>query len=102
MSTEIIQLTWETQQLLFNYSNDERLSLHLRKLNRRKSIILRLYLEDHMTYEELLIKFDRIAMTNKGLKGKTDYFARKNNVNRRNLVKERLQLKLSLRDLDIN
>tara|TARA_R110002153_G_scaffold1086_1_gene5094 strand:+ start:1853 stop:2161 length:309 start_codon:yes stop_codon:yes gene_type:complete len=102
MSTEIIQLTWETQQLLFDYSSDERLSLHLRKLNRRKSIILRLYLEDHMTYEELMIQFDRIAMTNKGKKGKTDYFARKNNVSRKNIVKDRLQLKLSLRDLDIN
>lgn len=102
MSTEIIQLNWETQQLLFEYSKDERLSLHFRKLNRRKSIILRLYLEDHMTYEELMIQFDRLAMTNGGNKGKRDYFARKNNVNRRNIVKDRLQLKLSLRDLDIN
>tara|TARA_R110000787_G_scaffold281419_1_gene392763 strand:- start:12 stop:320 length:309 start_codon:yes stop_codon:yes gene_type:complete len=102
MSTEIIQLNWETYQLLFEYSIDERLSLHLRKLNRRKSIILRLFLEEHLTYEELLIRFDKIAMAHKGKKGKVDYFARKNNVNRRNNVKNRLKLKLSLRDLDIN
>ena len=99
-STSIITLSYENYQQIEKLSTDKSLSLGLRKFYKKKAIVLRLYLEGHIDYQNLIERFDIIAKSIKGktTKSKNDYFAKKNGVDRMERVIERLQYKLINRD----
>lgn len=96
--SNLIELSHQTIYELKKLSTDKKLSLNSRKFHKKKEIIVRLYLEGHIDYKNVLERFDKLAHTaSRSSKAKQDYFARRPEAHRMEIVLDRLKDKLAQR-----